>query len=43
MEKIVGTETMLYDLLHAVKNKLDALNALVDLVGIEAQGAAVFG
>lgn len=37
MEKIVGTETMLYDLLHAVKNKLDALNALVDLVGIEAQ------
>ena len=37
MEKIVGTETMLFDLLHAVKNKLDALNALVDLVGIEAQ------
>lgn len=37
MEKIVGTETMLYDLLHAVKNKLDALNAMVDLVNIEAQ------
>jgi nitrogen-specific signal transduction histidine kinase len=37
MEKIVGTETMLYDLLHAIKNKLDALSAMVDLLGIEAQ------
>lgn len=37
MEKIVGTETMLYDLLHAIKNKLDALNAMVDLLDIEAK------
>lgn len=37
MEKIVGTETMLYDLLHAVKNKLDALNALIDLLELEAR------
>lgn len=29
MEKIVGTEAMLYDLLHAIKNKLDALSATV--------------
>jgi signal transduction histidine kinase len=37
MEKIVGTETMLYDLLHAIKNKLDALNAMVVSVDLEAQ------
>ena len=37
MEKIVGTETMLYDLIHAVKNKLDALNAMVISIEIEAQ------
>lgn len=37
MEKIVGTETMLYDLIHAIKNKLDALNAMVDLVNLEAK------
>lgn len=37
MEKIVGTETMLYDLLHAVKNKLDALNAMIDLIDLDAQ------
>lgn len=37
MEKIVGTETMLYDLLHAVKNKLDALNAAIDLLELEAR------
>lgn len=37
MEKIVGTETMLYDLLHAIKNKMDALSAMIDLVNIEAQ------
>lgn len=37
MEKIVGTEAMLYDLLHAVKNKLDALNAMIDLLQLEAR------
>jgi signal transduction histidine kinase len=37
MEKIVGTETMLYDLLHAVKNKLDALSAMVELIELEAK------
>ena len=37
MEKIVGTETMLYDLLHAIKNKLDAFNAMVDLLEMEAK------
>lgn len=37
MEKIVGTETMLYDLIHAIKNKLDALNAMVDLLNLEAK------
>lgn len=37
MEKIVGTETMLYDLLHAIKNKLDALNAMVISVDLEAK------
>ena len=37
MEKIVGTETMLYDLIHAIKNKLDALNAMVDLINLEAK------
>lgn len=37
MEKIVGTESMLYDLLHAIKNKLDALTAMVELVEIDAQ------
>lgn len=41
MEKIVGTETMLYDLLHAVKNKLDALNAMVLVVDIEARKNAL--
>ncbi|MCI9442002.1 MAG: hypothetical protein HFH15_12375 [Ruminococcus sp.] len=37
MEKIVGTEAMLYDLFHAVKNKLDALNAMIDLLQLEAR------
>ena len=29
MEKIVGTEKRIYDMLHAVKNRLDALEAMV--------------
>ncbi len=29
MEKIVGSENRIYDMLHAVKNKLDALNTIV--------------
>lgn len=29
MEKIVGAETRIYDMLHAVKNRLGALNAVV--------------
>lgn len=37
MEKIVGTETILFDLLHAVKNKLDALEAMVYLVDVQAK------
>ena len=37
MEKIVGTENMLFDLLHAIKNKLDALDAMIKLVGLQAQ------
>ncbi len=37
MEKIAGTEAMLYDLFHAVKNKLDALNAMIDLLQLEAR------
>lgn len=42
MEKIVGTETMLYDLLHAVKNKLDTLNAMVNLLELEARKNRLF-
>lgn len=42
MEKIVGTETMLYDLLHAIKNKLDALNAMVISVDLEAQKKHIY-
>lgn len=42
MEKIVGAETMLYDLLHAIKNKLDALNAMVILVDLEAQKKHIY-
>lgn len=41
MEKIVGTETMLFDLIHAIKNKLDALGAMIDLVSVEAQKKGV--
>jgi len=37
MEKIVGTEAMLYDLLHAIKNKLDALSASVLSLEMSAQ------
>lgn len=37
MEKIVGTEAMLYDLLHAIKNKLDALSATVLSLELYAQ------
>jgi signal transduction histidine kinase len=31
MEKIVGAESMLYDILHAIKNKLAALEAVLEL------------
>ena len=37
MEKIVGTEAMLYDLLHAIKNKLDALSATVFSLELSAK------
>ena len=37
MEKIVGTEAMLYDLLHAIKNKLDALSASILSLELSAQ------
>lgn len=37
MEKIVGTESMLYDMLHSIKNKLDALNAYAKIIKLEAQ------
>lgn len=37
MEKIVGSENRLYDMLHAIKNRLSALDAIVDGVESEAK------
>ncbi|MDR0863586.1 MAG: ATP-binding protein [Candidatus Symbiothrix sp.] len=37
MEKIVGAENILYDILHAIKNKMDALNAIVRQLEFEAK------
>lgn len=37
MEKIVGAENRLYDMLHAVKNRLAALEAVVTNLAVEAE------
>lgn len=37
MEKIVGAENRLYDMLHAIKNRLTALEAVVSNLEIEAK------
>lgn len=37
MEKIVGSENRIYDMLHAVKNKLEALNAIVSDIEDKSQ------
>ena len=37
MEKIVGAENRLYDMLHAIKNRLAALEAVVESLAIEAE------
>jgi hypothetical protein len=37
MEKIVGAEAILYDLLHSIKNKIDSLDALIRRLSLFAR------
>lgn len=37
MEKMVGTESMLYDILHAIKNNMDTLKAAIREIELQAE------
>jgi len=41
MEKMVGTESMLYDILHAIKNNMDTLKAAIRDIELQAEYQAI--